>query len=249
MRYFKGIVVNIKQYYNNFYKEISKIDETANTFSKIIFFLPELNGKEKIIDVGCGHGGVCHHLIKKGFKVYGVEVNKDAIRSLKSKGFKVLRRDINLPLKINKLFDVILLLDVLEHVFDPYSLLKEVRGITKPGGVIIVSVPLYFDIIDRLKVLFTGSVISMDNLCYGEENYNKFRSYNYDHIRFFRPNEIIEMSLLLNLEIEKIEYFPTTYYGRSSFLKFFFRLIANKYTVKINPNLLAHSLKIRYKVN
>ena len=71
--------------------------------------------------------------------------------------------------------------------------MKQAKGIANKNGYIIVTTPLYFDILDRLNILFTGSIISMDNLCYGRDNYLKFRSYNYDHIRFFKPKDIIEI--------------------------------------------------------
>lgn len=240
----------IEDYYNSFYKELSKLDEEGNTFDKIKNFLPKLNGNEKFLDIGCGHDSVSEELIKRGFSVTGVEINEDAINSLKQKGFKVLKKDITKPLEIYDKFDIVMLLDVLEHVFDPLFLLNEAKKVTKKkgGGCIIVTIPLYFDILDRFKILFTGSVISMDNLCYGEENYKKFRSYNYDHIRFFRPYEIIEMGDILNLKVDKIEYSPTSYIG-NKLIKIFVRLIANKYTVKLNPNLLAHSMKIRWRIN
>ena len=236
-----------EEYYNGFYKELSKLDEQGNTFSKIETFLPTLKGDETFLDIGCGHGSVSSELIKKGYKVAGVEINQDAIKSLESRGFEVCQKDISKPLELGKQFDVVMILDVLEHLFDPYILLKEAKKATKERGVIIVTVPLYFDIVDRFKIFFTGSVISMDNLCYGEENYKKFRSYNYDHIRFFRPKEMIEMGESLGLKIDKIEYGATGYGGKSKLIKILLKLIANKYTVNLNPNLLAHSMKIRWK--
>jgi hypothetical protein len=90
-------------------------------------------------------------------------------------------------------------------------------------------------------------VISMDNLCYCEKNYKKFRSYNYDHIRFFRPKDLIEMGEALGLKIDKIEYSATRYQGKNRLLKILVKLVANKYTVNILPNLLSHSMKIRWK--
>jgi len=36
--------------------------------------------------------------------------------------------------------------------------------------------------------------------------------------------------------------------GESKFIKLLFKIIANKYTVDYNPSLLAHSMKIRWKV-
>jgi len=240
---------SFEEYYNSFYKELSKLDEAGNKFSKIEDFLPTLKGYEKFLDIGCGHGGVSEELIKRGYSVSGIEINKDAVKSLEKKGFEVYQKDISKPLELDKKFDIVMILDVLEHLFDPYFLLKEAKEVTKRGGYIIVTVPLYFDIVDRFKILFTGSVISMDNLCYGEENYGKFRSYNYDHIRFFRPNEVMEMGENLGLEIDKIEYGATGYSGNSKLLKLLVRLIANRYTVNLNPNLLAHSMKIRWRVN
>ena len=158
---------SVEEYYNNFYKELSKLDEQGNTFSKIEDFLPTLKGNETFLDIGCGHGGVASELIQRGYKVSGIEINKDAIKSLKSKGFEVFIKDISKPLELNKKFDVVMILDVLEHLFDPNFLLKEAKNAINSDGTIIVTVPLYFDIVDRFKILFTGSVISVDNLCYG----------------------------------------------------------------------------------
>ena len=240
---------SFEEYYNGFYKELSKLDEQGNTFDKIEIFLPILKGNETFLDIGCGHGSVSSELIKRGYKVSGVEINQDALDSLKAKGFEVYKRDISKPLEIDRKFDVVMILDVLEHMFDPYTLLKEAKQVAKMGGAIIVTVPLYFDIVDRFKIFFTGSVISMDNLCYGEKNYKKFRSYNYDHIRFFRPKEIIEMGESIGLKIDKIEYGATSYGGKCKLLKLLIKILSNKYTVNLNPNLLAHSMKIRWRID
>ena len=240
---------NTEEYYNGFYKELSKLDELRNTFEKIESFLPELKGNENIVDIGCGHGGVCHELIKQGFDVSGIEINQDAIKSLKEKGFKILQTNITKPFDIVDRFNIVCILDVLEHLFDPYLLLKEAKKITKKDGYMIVMIPLYFDIVDRFKILFTGSVISMDNLCYGKDHYSKFRSYNYDHIRFFRPRDIFEMGESLDLKVDKVEYNVTGYGGNNFIFKVLTKLIANKYTVNLNPNLFAHRMKIRWKVD
>jgi 2-polyprenyl-3-methyl-5-hydroxy-6-metoxy-1,4-benzoquinol methylase len=125
---------NFEEYYNGFYKELSKLDEQGNTFSKIESFLPMLNGNETFLDIGCGHGSVSAELIKKGYTVSGIEINKDAIESLKQKGFEVYQKDISKPLDIDEKFDVVMILDVLEHLFDPYSLMKEASKVTKMGG-------------------------------------------------------------------------------------------------------------------
>ena len=42
----------IKSYYNDFYRELSVIDEEANNFNKIKNFLPKLLGDEHFLDIG-----------------------------------------------------------------------------------------------------------------------------------------------------------------------------------------------------
>ena len=121
-------------YYNDFYRELSEIDEQGNSFSKISDMLPELRGDETFLDVGCGFGGVSHELVKKGFEVHGVEINNEALDTLLKRGFKTYKRDISEPLNIDKCFDVVLLLDVLEHVFSPIDLLQESIKVIKNGN-------------------------------------------------------------------------------------------------------------------
>ena len=44
---------SLEEYYNSFYKELLKLDELGNTFSKIKDFLPPLRGDETFLDIGC----------------------------------------------------------------------------------------------------------------------------------------------------------------------------------------------------
>ena len=80
-----------ESYYNDFYKELSKIDMQNNSFSKIEDMLPKLYGNEEFLDIGCGYGSVSYELIKKGFSVSGVEINNEALKILSDRGFKYKR--------------------------------------------------------------------------------------------------------------------------------------------------------------
>jgi|SRR3989344_6549309 len=233
-------------YYNNFYSKIAKIDAKYNGFNKIKTYLPNLSPGDKILDVGCGYGTTSENLLKMGINVYGMELNTDALKSLKQKGFYAIKHDITktFPFKGN-LFDGVLLLDILEHVFDPLFLLMEAKRVLKKEGFIIIRLPLYFDLIDRLRILFTGKIVSYDNLCYGKEIYSQYRSYNYDHIRFFRPDEIDELINIIGLKIDIKDYTPLLGIYFNKFIGLTTRIIANKQMVNRFPNLLAHAVFIR----
>jgi 2-polyprenyl-3-methyl-5-hydroxy-6-metoxy-1,4-benzoquinol methylase len=232
----------MEAYYDGFYRELSAIDALSNGFSKIEELLPNLPPKARVLDIGCGHGTVSSALVEGGFEVVGLEANQEALESSRRKGIIGIKCDIGRKIELEPDFDLVLLLDVLEHVFNPLFLLEEAVRMLRPGGSLILSVPLYFDLADRLRILFTGSVLSYDNRCYGSSLCERFRSYNYDHIRFFRPADIAELCGLAGLEVEKIAYQPMRLSGWLSPLA---RVVSNRWTAGLFPGLLAHGMKVR----
>jgi 2-polyprenyl-3-methyl-5-hydroxy-6-metoxy-1,4-benzoquinol methylase len=233
-------------YYNDFYKELSVIDNQYNLIDKIEPMLPKLKVGSSVLDIGCGHGAIAKALAVQGLDVSGVEINQDALASLRAAGINAIEKDISKPFFLNKKYDLILLLDVLEHVFDPVSLLESASNHLAEEASMIITVPLYFDLLDRLRILFSGSIISYDNRVYGLKNFAKFKSFKYDHIRFFRPKDIIEICSHLNLEIIKTEYIAMRGWNRISDV--FARILANRFTVNVWPGLLAHSMNIRVRL-
>jgi len=95
-----------------------------------------LHGK-KILDVGCGAGVFLQHLEKKGCKhLEGL----DPSLHLKSKTEGSIKIHKDFP---KKKYDIILLLDVLEHIKDDEAMLKQIASHLKPNGLFFLSVPAY----------------------------------------------------------------------------------------------------------
>ncbi len=86
-----------------------------------------------ILDVGCASGYFTVHFKDKAKNVYGVDVKKDLIDEAKNKykeiNFKLIKSE-KLPFKDN-MFDVILLLDVLEHVNNDKLMINEIYRVLK----------------------------------------------------------------------------------------------------------------------
>lgn len=107
------------------------------------FILKYIHRKNlKILDIGCGAGRNIEELKKYG-SVWGLDNSEDALRFCKKRGRKNLIKanSENSGLK-NKSFDLITLLDVLEHTDDKKSL-KEIYRILKPSGYLLITVPAY----------------------------------------------------------------------------------------------------------
>lgn len=98
--------------------------------------------KPKILDIGCGTGKNIEELQKIG-DVYGLDNSKEALSFCKKRRLKklILGTAEKTSLKKN-FFDVITLLDVLEHT-DDSKVLKEAYRILKKDGLIIITVPAF----------------------------------------------------------------------------------------------------------
>ena len=96
----------------------------------------------RILDVGCGTGANLEMLSRFG-DAEGVDVSDEAIEYCRIKGLKV-RKGIaeELPFE-DSAFDLVTALDVVEHLDDDISGLKELHRVTRSGGHALVFVPAF----------------------------------------------------------------------------------------------------------
>lgn len=155
-----------------------------------------------VLDIGCWDGSLLNCLPASWIKS-GVEPNCMASKLAEQKNFYVFRKPLlNIDFK-DKMYDLVLLLDVIEHLNDPLSSLKKIRKILKPSGSVIV---------------LTGNTGSLGCRLFK----NNWYYYNYkSHINFFNKD-----NLTLSLKktgFKKISEIETKHY--STCLNIFFKRI------------------------
>jgi SAM-dependent methyltransferase len=106
--------------------------------------LVELKPGAKILDAGCGTGGNLEVLFSLGDLV-GMEVDPGALEIAKQKAIAPVysgRLPDRLPFP-EESFDLIVLLDVLEHLDDDEAAVQSLAGLLKPGGSLLLTVPAF----------------------------------------------------------------------------------------------------------
>lgn len=113
--------------------------------------IPVLPGM-RVLEIGCGEGGVLRAFIAKGCETVGVELDAPRIddarkfmaAELEAGSIRFIVKDIyqvDTEKDFNGPFDIILLKDVIEHIHDQPRLIGWMKHFLKPGGVIFFGFP------------------------------------------------------------------------------------------------------------
>jgi len=107
-------------------------------------------GKNKnlsLFDIGFGFAQALLFFKKKGFEVSGLEPCAEGVEYAKSKGLDVYQSGIEDFSKIgDKRYDVVTLINVLEHLRDPVKILIEIKEkLLKKNGLLVIDVPNDFN--------------------------------------------------------------------------------------------------------
>lgn len=97
----------------------------------------------KVLDVGCGTGAVMEHMKLLGYEAFGVDMSPEALQYCQAKKLTVTLGTAESIAYPDASFDVVLALDVLEHVSDHQAAVKEIARILKPGGIFVATVPAH----------------------------------------------------------------------------------------------------------
>jgi SAM-dependent methyltransferase len=95
----------------------------------------------RLLDLGCGAGDLLQAARKHGWNAQGVDVSSHATKHVRELGFDVFEGELKDAQFPAAHFDVVTAAELLEHIFDPRTLVQEVARILRPGGLFWVTTP------------------------------------------------------------------------------------------------------------
>lgn len=198
--------MSVEQYYNTEYAQAQLgWDERYNTFQKIARLWPNPSGSLDILDLGCGAGSVSADLVRAGHRVKGLDVMRGALERARQRGLDARYHDLNQPIPFpDASFDALIACDIVEHVFSPMDLLREMHRVLRPQGFVVLMLPLHFDLVERLRILVGLGIIHYEHRLYDP----RLRAWDYFHLKFFTPREGQEMVEAAGFRVEKRAWRP-----------------------------------------
>ncbi len=171
-------------YYQNVRREISPL-------------LPQ--NIDTILEIGCGAGATMKWLRSSRTVRYaaGVEMFAEAAEIARQTFDAIEVSDVNSARLefIDEPFDLILALDVLEHLPHPESVIRRLKSKLRPGGTIVASVPNVAHISVSLPLLLRGTW-----------QYQDGGILDRTHLRFFNKKSVVELFESAGFEIRRIDF-------------------------------------------
>jgi GT2 family glycosyltransferase/2-polyprenyl-3-methyl-5-hydroxy-6-metoxy-1,4-benzoquinol methylase/glycosyltransferase involved in cell wall biosynthesis/Flp pilus assembly protein TadD len=177
----------LPQYYKHLRQEIfNGVPESAND----------------ILDVGCGAGilGKALKARRPGRSVTGIELDSKAFyfatRNL-DRAYNVDVESFSPPFEKGE-FDCIILADILEHLKNPWALMKNYAAFLKEGATVVISIP---------NVRYMG--ILRDLAEHGKWEYQDEGILDRTHLRFFTRQEFVKLLAQAGITCDSVSYLGT----------------------------------------
>jgi SAM-dependent methyltransferase len=148
----------------------------------------------RVLEVGCGRGELGRLLRARGHHVTGIELVAGVAAEARRRLDHVVTGDVEtdgFPFPPGS-FDAIIFADVLEHLVDPWRVLREAAGVLASGGVVVASIPN----------LQNGDVLW--RLVRGKWEYRERGITDFGHLRFFTLATIRGLFAQAGLSVESV---------------------------------------------
>ena len=132
--------LDISQVYAN-----DKQNIWTNNFTPMVKDWKEIKGDNlKVLDVGCNMGVLVEGATNEGFDIKGIDINKHSIKAGQEEWPKIADKltikDFIQPQHEEKIYDVVVLSDILSHVGNPMQLLRNALQVLKDDGLIYINI-------------------------------------------------------------------------------------------------------------
>lgn len=123
---------------------------TRRRYEDILRTLEPYRRTGRYLDVGCGGGFFVEVAQELGWEAEGLEVSEAAVAFGRERGLRLHHGTIQAVAPDAGAFDVLTMMEVLEHVFEPVELLRHCARALRPGGALYLTTPNWGSLTRRL---------------------------------------------------------------------------------------------------
>jgi SAM-dependent methyltransferase len=138
----------------------------------------------RLLDLGCGNGSLSQQLALLGYEVVGIENSASGIQAARMAVIEcqfIQASIYDLPAELDHSFDLVISVEVIEHLCYPRELLRAAKRCLKPGGQLILTTP-YHGYWKNLAIALCGKT---------DQHFNPL--WDSGHVRFFSTATLTQL--------------------------------------------------------
>lgn len=181
-----------------FYLDERNIKGSHLVWEKRVNKLVEIYKKENnatpknILDIGCSFGGLLETAKNKfGLEPYGVEISKYSSEYARERGINVIQGNIEEIQIESEKFDIVTMVEVIEHLTNPLETMRKIYKATTWGGIVLVQ---------------TANIEALQSKLWG----NKYHYYLPGHLHYF-SNKTLRHLLYSSGFTKVYEFYPVEF--------------------------------------
>lgn len=142
----------VRRHYDDYYEvsdEVTRDPLTEQRYHSLLDRFERERGRGRLLDLGCGAGQLITVAALRGWEVTGLEVSASALACLnqlrapdRSK-VSIIQGDVLAARLSSRRFDIVTMIEVLEHLTAPLATLREVHRLLDNGGLLYLTTPNY----------------------------------------------------------------------------------------------------------
>ena len=146
------------------YGEMGK--DREKTFSRYLRrILPFLQGREQVLDIGCGYGYFLNAAEGHFRRLAGIDVSREALGKV-NPAFEIRCGEFHSELYPPDFADLVMMSDFVEHLYHPVGFLTEVHKVLRPGGLLCLITPNCKSLFSRVSGTRWVSFKLPEHVCY-----------------------------------------------------------------------------------
>ncbi len=123
---------------------------------------PFLKPGMKILDFGCGQGAFSQRLADAGMIVDVCDLDISQTKASVNKKYQLDLNEPGVTSTITDKYDVIVSMEIIEHIHDPWKYLSDSLSLLKKDGIIVLSTPNVSNFVSRLRFFMKGSLLAFE---------------------------------------------------------------------------------------
>jgi SAM-dependent methyltransferase len=148
---------------------------------------PPRSGDDAVLDVGCGFGYLLERF-RGRYELFGLDISPVAVRAsgLRLNGPRLAQANVEQGISFRRPFQVVLAVNVIEHLPDPRAGVANIAEALVPGGLCVVHLPTVNNLLNQVVYRFT----------YAKDPTHVFRPSGDDVVTLFRASglRLVEQS-------------------------------------------------------